>query len=51
MYVMYLMFVPSAMEFHENLHDLATKEGLKARKLIRAVENFSWNITILKVGV
>nr|XP_023665507.1 inactive phospholipase C-like protein 2 [Paramormyrops kingsleyae]XP_023665508.1 inactive phospholipase C-like protein 2 [Paramormyrops kingsleyae]XP_023665510.1 inactive phospholipase C-like protein 2 [Paramormyrops kingsleyae] len=38
----------AAMEFHENLHDLATKEGLKGRKLIRAVENFSWNITILK---
>lgn len=37
------------MEFHENLHDLATKEGLKGRKLHKAVESFTWNITILKV--
>lgn len=40
----------SAMEFHENLHDLAVKEGLKGRKLHKAVESFTWNITILKVG-
>lgn len=44
-----LAFPPSAMEFHENLHDLATKEGLKGRKLHKAVESFTWNITILKV--
>ena len=37
------------MEFHENLQDLATKEGLKGRKLHKAVESFTWNITILKV--
>lgn len=37
------------MEFHENLHDLAVKEGLKGRKLHKAVESFTWNITILKV--
>ena len=37
------------MEFHENLHDQATKEGLKGRKLDKAVESFTWNITILKV--
>lgn len=37
------------MEFHANLHDLATKEGLKGRKLHKAVESFTWNITILKV--
>lgn len=37
------------MGFHENLHDLATKEGLKGRKLHKAVESFTWNITILKV--
>ncbi|KAG7257725.1 hypothetical protein CRUP_011442 [Coryphaenoides rupestris] len=36
------------MEFHENLHELAVKEGLKGRKLHKAVENFTWNITILK---
>lgn len=40
----------SAMEFHENLHDMAMKEGLKGRKLHKAVESFTWNITILKVS-
>lgn len=38
----------AAMEFHENLHDLAVKEGLKGRKLHKAVESFTWNITVLK---
>lgn len=38
----------TAMQFHENLHDLAVKEGLKGRKLHKAVESFTWNITILK---
>lgn len=38
-----------AMEFHENLQSLAVKEGLKGRKVSRALESFSWNITILKV--
>ncbi|CAL8247669.1 unnamed protein product [Lota lota] len=38
----------AAMEFHENLHELAVKEGLKGRKLQKAVESFTWNITILK---
>lgn len=42
-------FSPLAMEFHENLNDLAVKEGLKGRKLHKAVESFTWNITILKV--
>ncbi|KAG8005126.1 Inactive phospholipase C-like protein 2, partial [Nibea albiflora] len=37
-----------AMEFHEKLQSLAAKEGLKGRKVTRAVESFSWNITILK---
>ncbi|MBN3274585.1 PLCL2 protein, partial [Polyodon spathula] len=36
------------MEFHENLHHIAAKEGLKGRKLHKAVESFTWNITILK---
>ncbi|KAG1925261.1 inactive phospholipase C-like protein [Pimephales promelas] len=36
------------MEFHENLHDMAVKEGLKGRKLHKSVESFTWNITILK---
>ncbi|XP_033836979.1 inactive phospholipase C-like protein 2 [Periophthalmus magnuspinnatus] len=38
----------TAMQFHENLHELAVKEGLKGRKLHKAVESFTWNITILK---
>ncbi|KAE8282145.1 Inactive phospholipase C-like protein 2 [Larimichthys crocea] len=37
-----------AMEFHEKLQSLAAKEGLRGRKVTRAVESFSWNITILK---
>lgn len=38
----------TAMEFHEKLQSLGTKEGLKGSKVSRAVERFSWNITILK---
>lgn len=38
----------AAMEFHENLQDMAVKEGLKGRKLHKSVESFTWNITILK---
>lgn len=38
------------MEFHEKLQSLGTKEGLKGSKVSRAVERFSWNITILKVS-
>ncbi|KAI4817447.1 hypothetical protein KUCAC02_010848 [Chaenocephalus aceratus] len=37
-----------AMEFHEKLQTLAEKEGLRGRKVSRALESFSWNITILK---
>ncbi|PWA15316.1 hypothetical protein CCH79_00008441 [Gambusia affinis] len=37
-----------AMEFHERLQSLAMKEGLKGSKVSRALESFSWNITILK---
>lgn len=38
------------MEFHDRLPSLAAKEGLKGRKVTRAMESFSWNITILKVS-
>uniref|UniRef100_A0A8C6WLS2 Phosphoinositide phospholipase C n=1 Tax=Neogobius melanostomus TaxID=47308 RepID=A0A8C6WLS2_9GOBI len=38
----------SAMEFHEGLQSMAAREGLKGRKVSRALESFSWNITILK---
>lgn len=44
------VFVSLAMEFHEKLQSLAAKEGLKGRKVTRALESFSWNITILKVS-
>lgn len=37
------------MEFHENLHNIGAREGLKERKLQKSVESFTWNITILKV--
>lgn len=36
------------MEFHENLNSIGAKEGLKERKMFKAVESFTWNITILK---
>nr|XP_019962981.1 PREDICTED: inactive phospholipase C-like protein 1 [Paralichthys olivaceus] len=36
------------MDFHEDLSRLAEKEGLKGRKLSKAVESFTWNITVLK---
>lgn len=44
------VFSALAMEFHEKLQSLAAKEGLKGRKVSRALESFSWNITILKVS-
>uniref|UniRef100_A0A673AUB2 Phosphoinositide phospholipase C n=1 Tax=Sphaeramia orbicularis TaxID=375764 RepID=A0A673AUB2_9TELE len=37
------------MDFHEDLSRLGEKEGLKGRKLSKAVESFTWNITVLKV--
>ncbi|KAG9348687.1 hypothetical protein JZ751_029004 [Albula glossodonta] len=36
------------MEFHEDLPRLVEKEGLKGRKQSKAVESFTWNITVLK---
>nr|XP_046259083.1 inactive phospholipase C-like protein 1 [Scatophagus argus] len=36
------------MDFHEDLSKLGEKEGLKGRKLSKAVESFTWNITVLK---
>ncbi|XP_029461902.1 inactive phospholipase C-like protein 1 [Rhinatrema bivittatum] len=38
----------AGMEFREELHNLGTKEGLKGRKLSKAIESFAWNITVLK---
>uniref|UniRef100_A0A674EA28 Phosphoinositide phospholipase C n=1 Tax=Salmo trutta TaxID=8032 RepID=A0A674EA28_SALTR len=43
-----LQIQTTAMKFHETLHSIAVKEGLNDRKVTRAVESFSWNITILK---
>lgn len=37
------------MDFHEDLARLGEKDGLKGRKLSKAVESFTWNITVLKV--
>lgn len=39
----------SGMDFHKELHRLEAKEGLKGRKLQKALESFAWNITVLKV--
>lgn len=39
----------AGMDFHEDLSRLGEKEGLKGRKLSKAVESFIWNITVLKV--
>uniref|UniRef100_A0A3Q3KPX1 Phosphoinositide phospholipase C n=1 Tax=Monopterus albus TaxID=43700 RepID=A0A3Q3KPX1_MONAL len=36
------------MDFHEDLSRLGEKEGLKGRKQSKAVESFTWNITVLK---
>uniref|UniRef100_A0A6I8P3C4 Phosphoinositide phospholipase C n=2 Tax=Ornithorhynchus anatinus TaxID=9258 RepID=A0A6I8P3C4_ORNAN len=38
----------AGMEFHESLHAFGAKEGLKGRKLNKAIESFAWNITVLK---
>lgn len=39
----------SGMEFHEELPRLGEKEGLKGHKQSKALESFTWNITVLKV--
>ncbi|KAM9343985.1 inactive phospholipase C-like protein 1 [Pholidichthys leucotaenia] len=36
------------MDFHEDLTRLGEEGGLKGRKLNKAVESFTWNITVLK---
>ncbi|OCT61993.1 inactive phospholipase C-like protein 2 [Xenopus laevis] len=38
----------AGMGFHEDLHRIGAKEGLKGRKLQKAMESFAWNITVLK---
>uniref|UniRef100_A0AAV2KJW1 Uncharacterized protein n=1 Tax=Knipowitschia caucasica TaxID=637954 RepID=A0AAV2KJW1_KNICA len=36
------------LDFHEDLHRIGAKEGLKGRKLQKAMESYAWNITVLK---
>ncbi|XP_051774791.1 inactive phospholipase C-like protein 2 [Erpetoichthys calabaricus] len=38
----------AGMDFHEDLHSMGVREGLKGRKLQKALESFAWNITVLK---
>ncbi|XP_030848839.1 inactive phospholipase C-like protein 2 isoform X2 [Strongylocentrotus purpuratus] len=38
----------AGMQYHDNLTELLSKEGIKGRKLTRSTENFSWNIRVLK---
>uniref|UniRef100_A0A803VKC1 Phosphoinositide phospholipase C n=1 Tax=Ficedula albicollis TaxID=59894 RepID=A0A803VKC1_FICAL len=38
----------AGMDFHKELHRIETKEGLRGRKLQKALETFAWNITVLK---
>ena len=43
--------VSAGLDFHEDLHRIGAKEGLKGRKLQKAMESYAWNITVLKVSV
>ncbi|MGH0156591.1 UNVERIFIED_CONTAM: hypothetical protein FKN15_031762 [Acipenser sinensis] len=38
----------TGMDFHEDLHRIGAKEGLKGTKMQKAMESFAWNITVLK---
>ncbi|TNN52785.1 Inactive phospholipase C-like protein 1 [Liparis tanakae] len=40
----------AGLDFHEDLHRIGVKEGLKGRKLQKAMESYAWNITVLKIG-
>ncbi len=40
----------SGLDFHEDLHRIGAREGLKGRKLQKAMESYAWNITVLKVS-
>lgn len=39
----------TGMDLHKELHRIEAKEGLRGRKLQKALESFAWNITVLKV--
>lgn len=47
---MFVFYVLSGMVLHEDLPRLGEKENLKGRKQSKAVESFTWNITVLKVN-
>ncbi|XP_056309228.1 LOW QUALITY PROTEIN: inactive phospholipase C-like protein 2 [Danio aesculapii] len=38
----------AGLDFHEDLHRIGAREGLKGRKLQKAMESYAWNITVLK---
>ncbi|XP_055747473.1 inactive phospholipase C-like protein 2 [Salvelinus fontinalis] len=38
----------AGLDFHVDLHRIGAKEGLKGRKLQKAMESYAWNITVLK---
>ncbi|KAJ8344723.1 hypothetical protein SKAU_G00289160 [Synaphobranchus kaupii] len=38
----------AGLDFHEDLHRIGAKEGLKGHKLQKAMESYAWNITVLK---
>lgn len=44
-----LVCLRPGLDFHEDLHRIGAKEGLKGRKLQKAMESYAWNITVLKV--
>ncbi|XP_048416744.1 inactive phospholipase C-like protein 2 [Stegostoma tigrinum] len=47
-YVKIIQAQKAGLDFHEDLHGIGSKEGLKGRKLQKAIESFAWNITVLK---
>lgn len=38
----------NGLEFHEDLQQLAIQQGLKGKKLNKGMENFVWNVRVLK---
>lgn len=38
----------AGLEWHEELHNACGKEGIKGKRLTKAVESYSWNIRVLK---
>lgn len=46
---MWCLRLLAGLDFHEDLHRIGAKEGLKGRKLQKAMESYAWNITVLKV--